>query len=265
MICNLNQANEHIPPWLATVTYLGDVGAPTVVLPVAADREGRAVPTGADDGGDATRGDDVARGDVYISYPVAGKHICFDGRLLHGALHDLLNEGVATPPDAALAPVEPIEPYVRVSLLVNVWVGHRTADARRLPSELASRFSDLGEVASFAHATSYAPRCADPAAESAAGPRADDGSAGDGCDGWRYLRVGFVPAREHTDAFPGWRRYPGGLPFFHPPIRVRGIPSAARAAAQCGGHAPPSLQRVAAELACQCWEEDAQTSDSERD
>ena len=29
-----NHAGEHIPPWLATVTYLGSRGAPTLILPV---------------------------------------------------------------------------------------------------------------------------------------------------------------------------------------------------------------------------------------
>jgi hypothetical protein len=70
----LASRSPQVPPWLATVTYLGSYGAPTVVLPVAADAHGRAVRAGAD---------------AFISHPVAGKHLAFDGRLLHGALHEL--------------------------------------------------------------------------------------------------------------------------------------------------------------------------------
>ena len=41
------RTGEHLPPWLATVTYLSDCGAPTLVLPVAADAHGRAARAGS--------------------------------------------------------------------------------------------------------------------------------------------------------------------------------------------------------------------------
>eukprot|EP00966_Prymnesium_polylepis_P035083 815252-Prymnesium_polylepis.1 len=68
-------SGEHLPPWVATVTYLGSSGAPTVVLPAAADAHGRAVRSGPCC--------------AHLSHPKPGKHLAFDGRLLHGALHDL--------------------------------------------------------------------------------------------------------------------------------------------------------------------------------
>ena len=68
-------SGEHLPPWMATVTYLGSCGAPTVVLPAAADAKGRAVRAGPCC--------------AHISHPVPGKHLAFDGRMLHGALHDM--------------------------------------------------------------------------------------------------------------------------------------------------------------------------------
>ena len=40
------RTGEHLPPWLATVTYLTSCGAPTVVFPVGADAHGRAVRAG---------------------------------------------------------------------------------------------------------------------------------------------------------------------------------------------------------------------------
>ena len=35
-----NHAGIHIPPWLATVSYLGSRGAPTLVLPIVGDAAG---------------------------------------------------------------------------------------------------------------------------------------------------------------------------------------------------------------------------------
>ena len=117
-------AGEHIPPWRATVTYLGSRGAPTVVLPLAADAHGRAIRT--------------ARSEAYISQPVAGKHLCFDGRLLHGALHEL----------GASSSTAPEHAFVRTSILVNLWRG-RQPDACRLPPTVAATLSNLDVCSGF--------------------------------------------------------------------------------------------------------------------
>lgn len=67
----------HVPPWLSTVTYLSPNGAPTLLLPVVADARGRArLPA---DGMDA----------ALLSFPLRGKHLAFDGRLLHGCPRQL--------------------------------------------------------------------------------------------------------------------------------------------------------------------------------
>ncbi len=56
----------------------------------------------------------------WCSQPVAGKHLAFDGRLLHGA-----------PPELA---VRPAVGGVRVTLLVNVWLGSVPASLAPLPA-----------------------------------------------------------------------------------------------------------------------------------
>lgn len=193
---------EHLPPWLATVTYLGDLGAPTIVLPVGADAHGRAVLPRAG-GAPRTFG-------AFLSHPVAGKHLAFDGRLLHGALHDLA------------PPCE--EAYVRVSLLVNVWIGHQPLDARRLPADVAASLAPAAGagagVTAFQDATLERPATA--AAPKGHGPAAVDTDE----EGWRTLRVGFVPRRSTCDACPGWRKLTTiGYPFFHPPIYARHMPT----------------------------------------
>lgn len=84
---------------LATVTYLADGGGPTVVLD--------STRTGGD--GAAT-----APAQAYISFPAAGKHLVFSGRLLHGV-----------PAGAAWAVRD------RAANLVLVWLDHRTRRADR--------------------------------------------------------------------------------------------------------------------------------------
>lgn len=99
-------------PALSTVTYLDEAergGPPTVVLDRVA---------GADDD------DMILR--AWISHPRPGKHIVFDGRLLHGV-----------PPVPELRELE-AEPALRVTFLVNVWLNHRPARVERLSDATVS-------------------------------------------------------------------------------------------------------------------------------
>lgn len=205
---------EHIPPWLATVTYTGGQGAPTIVFPVAADALGRALPPKLKLGS-------------FISYPKAGKHLAFDGRLLHGALHEMS------------LPTE--EPFVRVSVLVNMWLGHRPLGVMRLPKQMSQKLSmvDAADFASAlpveikehqAHAQS---RTVDEAGQQVAttsGPPQDDRS--------RLLTVRFLPQKKLTQQFPDWHTWQIGFPFFHPPVHVDHLP------VPCVGSIPPSLLHV---------------------
>ena len=109
---------EHAPPFLSTVTYCGDDGAPTLVLPLEADERGHAL---LPDGG----------GDAYVSYPAVGKHLAFDGRLLHCAPQQLARSADASG-------------GIRITLLVNVWRRHRPWGLRRLPKRLAERLDSGG-------------------------------------------------------------------------------------------------------------------------
>ena len=207
-------SGEHVPPWLGTVTYLGNHGAPTVVFPVAADAHGRA--TRCRDGIGA-----------FVSTPREGKHLAFDGRLLHGALHEL----------AAAHEEE----YVRVSLLVNLWIGHKP-DAHRLPAATAATLSNLGAVARFDSARPAEmierPHGIAGLVAMREGAGAGGGGGGGGDLGWHKLKVGFTPLRELCARQPGWRKLAIGFPFFHPDVCMQGLPF---------GWAtpnPPSLVRV---------------------
>ena len=142
----------HKTPWLATITYLGSRGAPTVILPICGDSEGHAelLPETIE----TSTASVEARG-TYVSYPVAGKHLAFDGGLLHGVLSQLSSQATA---DQLAAP----DDWVRCTLLVNVWCNHRPLSAKRLPAGIAAQLSDSPSAVCFAGATaltaSLAPR-----------------------------------------------------------------------------------------------------------
>ena len=115
-----SQSGEHVPPFLATVTYLGNHGAPTLILPLAADKHGRSieVPCGA-----------------FLSYPRSGKHLCFDGRLIHGAPHSLARSMPAG--------------GTRTTILINIWVGHVPTGLTALDESLAARLCPVEHAASL--------------------------------------------------------------------------------------------------------------------
>ena len=88
----------NIHPHISTVTYLTGHGAPTLVCEQRCPVSYAEVPD--------------AFGDIpqaWISYPLAGKHISFDGGLLHGAPNEL----------------SPLQPHaVRITFLANVWLNY---------------------------------------------------------------------------------------------------------------------------------------------
>ena len=75
----LNTAVENlfVQPQIACVTYLTATGAPTVVVPIVPQPF---VASRGREGGTAES--DAA---VFLSHPRAGKHMRFDGRMLHAA------------------------------------------------------------------------------------------------------------------------------------------------------------------------------------
>lgn len=118
----------YVHPHLSTVTYLTK-GAPTVVfdgltVPTIA-RHGNGTPAGLSPSPECTK--------VYVSYPKPGKHIAFDGRLLHGVLHDLLPQSF--PP--GIIPVgSSKDDALRVTFLANIWLNHKPKDVTPLHHEL---------------------------------------------------------------------------------------------------------------------------------
>ena len=111
----------NVHPALSTVTYLGDAGAPTLV----ADK----TPPVMYEDIEAFRG---AITHAVLSHPETGKHLSFDGRMLHGAPRELARAAVAR--DA--------KKRARVTFLVNVWLGHKPADVEPFPADALGDFRE---------------------------------------------------------------------------------------------------------------------------
>ncbi|KAK3271180.1 hypothetical protein CYMTET_20455 [Cymbomonas tetramitiformis] len=103
--------NMFVHPQLSTVTYLTDVGAPTIIF------EQRISSTGDFSTSKVSKG--------FWASPEVGKHVKFDGRFLHGAPAEMLATESA--------------PYTRVTFLVNIWLNHRPADISEFPDHLLSQ------------------------------------------------------------------------------------------------------------------------------
>eukprot|EP00392_Amoebophrya_sp_AT5.2_P003053 g3058.t1 len=113
----------NLHPLFGSVLYLTDGGAPTVVTGVReeyvpgkssgaakAKAKGKANKKSGPTNTSCTEA-------CFVSYPSAGKHLVFDGQLLHFA-------------DPLLQKAKPVGKK-RIALLVNLWVGHRPVDCKR--------------------------------------------------------------------------------------------------------------------------------------
>lgn len=105
-------------PSLSTVTYLTDSmenASPTLIFSRRYDSDAEERMT-----------------EMFISHPSCGKHIVFDGRLLHGApAHPLLRRH-----QVKREITDSREPSVRITFLVNVWLNYKPARVNPLPPSI---------------------------------------------------------------------------------------------------------------------------------
>ena len=129
---------ELIPPWLSTITYLADAGAPTLILPARPDAAGevRCVAPADEPLG------------AFVSYPVRGKHVSFDGRLLHGCPHSLSRRKPSIADATPEAEVGAGGDGRRLTFLVNLWRRHSPRGPQPLPSRVAAALSDDADATS---------------------------------------------------------------------------------------------------------------------
>lgn len=132
---------ENLYPHLATVTYLTNRGGPTLILSKVG----------------LPNSDDCHSGhanEIVVSKPVVGKHIKFDGRLLHAAPSNLiskaLSDGSERPNGVVLRDNQQPEKSNRITFLVNIWLNHIPQQATLFPHCSVGNFSPLysGDVLS---------------------------------------------------------------------------------------------------------------------
>lgn len=126
--------NLLLHPRLATVTYLTNHGAPTVVLDVKSPPPQNKTKS--------SLGGDVCT--AWVSTPKKGKHLAFDGRLLHGApstyFPSVETTTIEPPTKKSKTSSDLLDKNTsfrkRITLLANIWLNHCPLDAEPLDDEL---------------------------------------------------------------------------------------------------------------------------------
>lgn len=132
-------------PRVATITYLSDIGVPTLILdkrpPPPNDPEKKSL------GGDINKG--------WLSHPSFGKHVAFDGRLLHGGPGEYFTavkkESDSSEPAAKKAKMDNQQNGnkrgglngKRITFLVNVWLNHCPIDAEILDEDIVKKLTTV--------------------------------------------------------------------------------------------------------------------------
>eukprot|EP01036_Dinobryon_divergens_P023892 gene23891-32288_t len=143
-------------PNIATVTYLSNLGGPTIIM----EREG-----------DLTTDSDIScnLSRCFLSSPKFGKHFSFPGSLLHAAPSDLLyhpdsdSSEEHESDDSSVQSSTENHP-VRITFLVNLWINHIPENCSRYDPPKNSAFNDypsslrnLANAASSTAATLHDP------------------------------------------------------------------------------------------------------------
>lgn len=117
--CIAEDFNLGLFPTISTVTYLseGSAQSPTLILDAAiTDHVGKPIQT------------------AYVSLPRVGKHVAFDGRLLHGAPKELSDFCKVNTKSCRSDEVQANSS--RVTFLVNIWIGHYPSLVQPLPQSV---------------------------------------------------------------------------------------------------------------------------------
>lgn len=143
--------NLYVHPYLSTVTYLTDLGAPTMVVNCRIN---------------TVTGEWMVPEDsveAFVSWPKAGKHLSFDGQLLHAAPPDLMQEGVfaqqckisddelnAISSGGDAKEVERRRKILerrhrRVTFLVNIWLNYKPFNVELFPETMLDKLTKADE------------------------------------------------------------------------------------------------------------------------
>lgn len=147
--------NYLLHPRVATVTYLSNVGVPTLIL-------NKRSPPPTDVTKQSLNG---SIDQAWLSCPLIGKHIAFDGRLLHGApgtffpsfSNSITNSDKSAPPSKRRKledgksehAIEKLDTNgngaKRITFMVNIWLNHCPIDAELIDNNLCSQMKSSWE------------------------------------------------------------------------------------------------------------------------
>ena len=138
----------YVHPYLSTVTYLTDLGAPTMVVNCRVNYAT----------GEWILPEETVEG--FVSWPRQGKHLSFDGRFLHAAPPDLMEDGLferqckipeeeeeaTNDPKAAERRRKILERrHRRVTFLVNVWLNYKPFNVELFPDTMIDKLTKVDE------------------------------------------------------------------------------------------------------------------------
>eukprot|EP00980_Cylindrotheca_fusiformis_P015847 scaffold4637_cov128-Cylindrotheca_fusiformis.AAC.18 len=133
--------NLYVHPHLSTVTYLTDLGSPTLVANCRVNNlNGEWITPDA-------IGSKEEKAAVFVSWPKRGKHMSFDGRYLHAALPDLMEPGMFEKQIQFQSSDNPkeqkqlIRKHRRVTFLVNIWLNYRPFNTHPFPQTMIDKLS----------------------------------------------------------------------------------------------------------------------------
>jgi hypothetical protein len=155
----------YVHPHLSTVTYLTDLGSPTLIVDCRVQPfTGEWIVPTTSSAGDDKNDDNHYDGDGdgggvhgFISWPSVGKHTSFDGRYLHASPTDLMEHRIMER-QFQFAPRIPegkdndhhdVERWNklqkrrhrRVTFLVNIWLSYRPLDVHPFPETMVDKMS----------------------------------------------------------------------------------------------------------------------------
>ena len=133
----------YIHPHISTVTYLTDLGAPTMVVSRRVNPMTGQLVQESNDGEGTEEG--------FVSWPKRGKHLSFDGRLLHAAPSDLMQDGMFEEQcsyDASSDMDDKTRKILarqhrRCTFLVNIWLNYKPFNVNPFPDTMVGKLSKV--------------------------------------------------------------------------------------------------------------------------
>lgn len=142
--------NMYIHPHISTVTYLSNSGAPTMALNYRVNTFTGQYMSPSTKASTSTSGKEESSVDAYLSWPKKGKHLSFDGRFLHAAPSNLMEDGafeqqIKVSDDIDISDTAERKKQTRrqrrVTFLVNIWLNYKPFNVEIFPESMMDKMT----------------------------------------------------------------------------------------------------------------------------